>query len=189
MKLSLLGLASLLVIALTACGDDVASHSAPVGIHLAFASNDVSAGRVGDDKNINTESGNPYAAYMTEARDVLGRDPSRIEIDSLTLRLVAPSGSVTTLGDIYDGPTALTFEMNGTGTIVPVATLSIVAATTAGPVPMDVGFASGGVTGDDWAALKDGNFKVAIDGPAQGDFEGANASVDLEALFEFEAIE
>jgi hypothetical protein len=180
---------ALFVTVLAACGDDVVSHSGPVGIHLAFSSGDVSGGRVGDDKNINTESGNPYAAYMAEAREVLGHDPSRIEVDSLTVRLVAPAGSVTTLGGIYDGPTALTFVMNSTNTVMPVATLAIVAATGAGPVPMDVAFDSGGLSADDWASLKDGNFKVVIDGPAQGDFEGASANVDLEALFTFDAIE
>jgi hypothetical protein len=180
---------ALFVTVLAACGDDVVSHSAPVGIHLAFSSGDVAGGRVGDDKNINTESGNPYAAYIADAREALGHDPSRIEVDSLTLTIATGTSGVTALGEIFDGPTALTFEMNSTNTIVPVASLAIVASTGPGPVPMDGAFDSSTVTGDDWTSLLDGDFKVVIDGPAQGDFEGANAAVDLEALFTFDAIE
>jgi hypothetical protein len=171
------------------CGGDVVSHSGPVGIHLAFSSGDVAAGRVGDDKNINTESGNPYAAYIAEAQGVLGHDPSRIEVDSLTLTVTPGSSGVTQLGAIFDGVTAITFEMNGTDTIVPVATLAVDAAVGAGPAPMSVGFDSDTVTGEDWTSLVDGNFKVIVDGPAAAGFAGASASVDLEALFTFEAIE
>ncbi len=175
--------------AAAACGDDAVSHSAPVGIHLAFSSGDVAGGRVGDEKNINTESGNPYGAFAAATRDALGRDPSRIEIDSLTVALTATSTGVTTLGAIYDGPATIAFEMNGTSAIVPVASLAIGPTTAAGPVPMTISFDSGAVTGDDWSALVAGSFKVRIDGPAQGDFENAGASVDLEAMFTFEAFE
>ncbi len=180
---------ALLVLTLAACGDDVVSHSAPVGIHLAFSSGDVAGGRVGDDKNINTESGNPYAAYIAEAREVLDGDPGAIEIDTLTLTLTDPEGAVTTLGDIYDGPTSLSFVMNGTDAVVPVATTTIVADTGAGPIDQAITFDGSTVTGDDWQSLLDGNFKVVIDGPAQGDFEGAGASVDLLATFTFNALE
>jgi len=180
-----------LVIAITtaACGDDPVSHSEPVGIHLAFASGDVAGGRVGDDKNINTESGNPYAAFVAAARDALGRDPSSISVDELTLTLLTTSTGVASLGEIYDGPTDISFEMNGTNTLVPVASLAIGPTTTAGPVPMVIGFVPDAVLGDDWTALVGGNFKVVIDGPAQINFETAGASVDLEARFLFTAYE
>lgn len=172
-----------------ACGDDPVSHSEPVGIHLSFGSGDVAGGRVGDDKNINTESGNPYAAFVAAARDALGRDPGNIEVEGVTLTLLPTSTGVAGLGEIYDGPTGLSFEMNGTGTIVPVASLDIGPATMAGPITMVVGFAPSTIVGDDWTSLVGGNFKVAIDGPAQGDFENAGASVDLEATFTFTAYE
>lgn len=178
------------LLAVAACGgDDAVSYSAPVGIKLAFASNDVAAGRVGDDKNINTESGNPYAAYVAEARDVLGHDPARIELDSLTVAFATGTTGVTTFGEIYDGTAAITFVMNGTDTVVPVATLDVGPTTGAGPHAFAIGFDASTMVGADWASLLDGNFKVQLDGPAQGDFEGAGATIDLTATFAFVALD
>ena len=83
------------IVALTACGDDPVSYSSPVGINLKAESGAVSGTAISDEKGITTESGNPYGAFVTEARKALGRDPSRIELDGLTLTLGANSTGVT----------------------------------------------------------------------------------------------
>jgi hypothetical protein len=180
-----LGLA-LVALAAPACGEDPVSHYGQVGLQLALASAEVSGGRVGDEQQVGAASGDPYGAFMAAARGALGGEPGGMEIDMLRLRVI---GGGVRLGAIYDGPTTVTFAMNGTGTIVPVATLDIEPTTGPGPSPMIVGFDAGTVTGDDWTALLGGDFAVVLDGPAAATFEGAGASVGLEALFTFQAIE
>src|SRR5512137_2237112 len=49
-----------------------------VGISLGAQASDVNAGVVTVSKNINTESGNPYAEYVRAAHQALGRPPSAI---------------------------------------------------------------------------------------------------------------
>src|SRR5687768_10416129 len=105
----------ILLACVAACGDDEVSYSAPVGIKLSLASGDVDNGQLLDEKNINTESGNPYGAYITAAREELGgHDPGDIRLDHLTLQLDTTSSGVTTLADVFAGAVAIEFVMSGT---------------------------------------------------------------------------
>ncbi len=61
-RLAYIALGSL---ALAACGDDPVSYSEPVGINLKAKSSDTINNVVTDDKGINTESGNPYGAFVS----------------------------------------------------------------------------------------------------------------------------
>lgn len=158
----LVGLAST-----AACGDDVLSYSAPVGIKLSVASGDVSGGQLVDEKNINTESGNPYGASIAEARAQLGGgDPGALRLDRLQLQLEPTSTNVTVLGEVFAGQAEIQFLMNGSGALLPVATLAVTAATAAGPIDSVVGFDASGVTAADWTGLVGGQFKVVLRGPA-----------------------
>jgi hypothetical protein len=178
------------LVCLAACGDDELSYSAPVGIKLSVSSGDVANGEVLDEKNINTESGNPYGAFIAEARDELGGgDPGAIRLDRLQLQLDSTSNNVTTLAGVFGGVTDIEFIMSGTDTVVPVASFDVVAATGAGPVEMTIGFDSATVTGADWTSLIGGQFKVVVAGPAASTFAAANADADLTATFEFTALE
>ena len=84
------------VLVLAGCGGDPVSHSAPVGINLKAKSSDTVNNVVTDDKGINTESGNPYGAFVTDARRELGNvDPAVIEVDEVEIFLGANSTGVT----------------------------------------------------------------------------------------------
>ncbi|MCB9563010.1 MAG: hypothetical protein H6708_21605 [Kofleriaceae bacterium] len=180
---------SLGALGLAACGgDDALSYSAPVGIDLKAKSSDVAGGVVSNDKGITTESGNPYGAFVSDARDALGGgDPGRIEVEGLTLLLGAGSTGVLTLGEVFDGTVEVLFVMNDTNDTFPVGSTAVVATTPAGPIDLDVSFDSSAVAAVNWDKMLTGSFKVALRGPAQGDFENANADVDLEATFTFGA--
>src|SRR5258706_10931080 len=90
--------------ALAACGTDPVNYSAPVGIELHAKSADVNMSVVTEQKDITTETGNPYGAFVNAAKAKLGgKDPSRIEIDSLTLTLGAQSTGVSKLDDVLTG--------------------------------------------------------------------------------------
>jgi hypothetical protein len=171
-----------------ACGDDPVSHSEPVGIHLAVSDGDVDGTTASDDKNINTESGNPYGAFVAAAREHVGGDPSSISVDAVTLRIAEGSG-IATLGAVFDGAVTISFEMNGTSTLHPVASRDFAAADAAGPIALAVTFDSDSLPGPDYADLASGSFKVALTGEVADGFVALRDTADLEAVFLFTAYE
>jgi len=112
-------------LALAGCGDDPVSYSAPVGINLKAKSANSTNGVVTDEKGINTESGNPFGAFVTDARRELGRDPGYIDVDEVTVLLGAGSTGVTRLGEVFTGNVEVLFQMNDTNNTYPVASGTI----------------------------------------------------------------
>jgi len=182
-------LGGLLALCAGACGDDPVSYSAPVGIHLKAKSANTANGVVSDEKSINTESGNPYGAFISDARGKLGRDPSVIEVERVELLLGAGSTGAATLGEVFAGAVDVLFQMNDTDTSYPVAESAISASTTAGPVAFDVRFVGNDVPDLDYVKLLGGSFKVVAHGPAAPTFMTKGADVDLQITFTFSAFE
>src|SRR5262245_5126240 len=126
-----IGLASKLVLSLSlslsflaaACGDDKGepvSVSDQVGIELKADSDKVVGGTVSDEKNINTEEGNPYGAFVNDAVGQIGHDPSAIDVDSVAL-LVGAGSDVTALNQVFDGQVEVLFQMTTSNDTIPVA--------------------------------------------------------------------
>ncbi len=177
-------------LALVACGgDDPVSYSAPVGINLKAKSDDVTNGVVTDDKGINTESGNPYGAFVTDARAEIGADPGLIDVAGVDLFIGANSTGVTKLGEVFAGQVDVLFEMNDTNNSYTVASGAISADSGAGPIGADVTFAADEVPDLDYAKLLAGSFKVVVRGPAAPGFATAGADVDLQVTLTFAAFE
>lgn len=170
-----------------ACGKDPVSHSAPVGISLDAKSSDVNAGQVSVDKNVNTESGNPYGAFTNAAVQALGRSPSRIEVRSATLALESTSTGVTGLELVFGGAATVSFQMNGSSVVYPVASLA--SPSGAGPAALAVAFDSTSMPPADYADLVGGSFKVVLAGPAATGFGTASATARMKATFTFVAWE
>ncbi len=175
------------VVMLSGCG--AVSFSAPVGINLKTKAGDVRNGVVTQDKGITTESGNPYSAFITDARAKLdGKDPETIEISSLTLLLGAQSTGVTALEQVFNGKVEVFFVMNDTDNTYPVG--NITDPKGSGPVELDVTFDSDTITGEDRTKLLGGSFKTVIRGPAASGFAPpSNAEASLQLTFTFEAYE
>lgn len=180
----------LVVLALlaAACGDDPVSHSEPVGITLSVASGDVDNGALLDEKNINTESGNPYGVFASAAREAVGGTPSSIELEAATLAIVDSTG-VTTLAEIFSGDVDIAFVTNGSSTAYPVATRTILADEGPGPVELEVELDSEAFSDADYAELVDGSFKVVLSGIAAAGFANASADADLSVVMTFTAFE
>src|SRR6478735_3713153 len=106
----------LAVVLLAACGDDPVNYSAPVGIELKAKSGDVTNNAIHEEKGITTESGNPYGAFIADAKAKLGgKDPSEIDIDKMTLTLnIAKSTNVATIDQAISGESTVQFIMNDT---------------------------------------------------------------------------
>jgi hypothetical protein len=187
----LLALAPLALLA--ACGGkDPVAYSAPVGISLPVASKDASSGSISVGKNINTESGNPYGAFVNAARARIGHDPSRIVLTATTLTLLpGTSTGVNALEEVFTGQAMISFQMNGANATYPAA--QIVNPVGAGPVSLSVGFDSSSLPDADRASLIQGQFKVLLSGTPPGGATGAFATgndlADLVATFGFIAYE
>lgn len=182
-------LALLSTAALAACSDDPINYSEPVSISLQFKSSDVAAGRIATDKNINTESGNPYAAFVSAAQTKLGKAPGRIDVANVTLTVAATSKQVATLGEIFAGDCKLKFVLNSGNVAFEVATRTMAAADPAGPVALITAFDSADLDAGQYTQLVGGAFKVALDCAAATTFAAAGATADLKATFTFGAYE
>ncbi len=194
--ISSLGLAALAValpaaFALAACGgDDPVSHSAPVGINLKADSDKVVGTNVTDKKNINTESGNPYGAFVNEAQNVLGRAPGRIEVDGVSILMAAGSTGVSMLSEIFNGRIDVMFEMSATTDTIPVAHTIIDPKTMGrGPIELEIDFDSANLAPANFADLVAGNFNVVYSGVVASGYSTLGAKADLQITFTFEAFD
>lgn len=181
-----------LAFALAACGSDPVSYSAPVGINLKLKSSDAANGAVSNEKAITTEQGNPYGAFVADARTKLGRDPGVIDVDRVEVLLGAGSTGVTVLGDVFDGNFEVLFQMNDSANSYPVANGLISdtgSAVTGSGVTLSANFAADSVPDVDYQAMLSGSFKTVGRGPVSAGFVGKGADVDLQLTFTFAAFE
>ena len=86
-----------------ACGDDPVAYSETVSVKLSgIKPGDIQNGQTSEDKNINTEEGNPYGDFIKGARAALGgRDPGAVEIVSAIVRVHADSKNVSTVDAVF----------------------------------------------------------------------------------------
>jgi len=170
------------------CGSDPVSYSAPVGINLKAKSADVANATVQDEKNITTESGNPYGAFVSDARLALGgQNPTEIALERVTLTLGGGSNGVTGLEQIFAGQVDVLFVTNDSNNTYLGA--HVVDPTGVGPVELEIDFASEDWQGGDFDKLLGGSFKVVVRGAAAADFQGKGSEADLQVTFSFAAFE
>jgi hypothetical protein len=178
------------VCSVAACGDDPVRYSEPVGIQLKAKSSDVVAGALDDEKGINTESGNPYGAFIAGARASLGgSDPAEIALEGLTVTLGGGSTGVTGVGQVFTGQVDVLFVMNDTNNSFPAGGGVVAATDGTGPIGLDATFDSSALATADMSKLLGGSFKVVIRGPAAATFEAAGADADLQLTLTFAAYE
>lgn len=180
-------MATLWALALFGC-DSAASYSAPVAINLKAKSGDVLQNVVSDTKSMSSQMGNPYGAFISAAQQKLGRDPSRIEITALAIRLdAADSTGVTRLEEVFTGQVDVLFVINDTNDTYHVGQVVNPAGTD--PVLVTVDFDSTKVSSVDYQKLLNGSFSVVVRGPASSSFATANAQANIETGFTFAAYE
>lgn len=168
------------------CADDPVSFSEPVGINLKAKSSDSVNAVVTTDKQITTESGNPYGAFVNDATAKLGKAPARIEVDHATLLLGADSKNVAKLENVFTGDVDIAFVMNDTNNTYDVGTLH--APTGVGPVGFDIAFDGTAVAAQDMPKLLGGGFGVALRGDVAPAFStDGTAEADLQVTLTFAA--
>lgn len=92
----------LLAACLVACSEQEPPSSL-VAISLQAKSSDVPGPGLTLEKQIMTEAGNPYEAFIADAEARLGKETSRIDFERLTLRLGDDSTKVTALEQVCAG--------------------------------------------------------------------------------------
>jgi len=102
-----------------ACDDDPVAYSETVSLKLSGIKNgDLDNGQASEEKNINTESGNPYAEFLKRARAKLGgRDPGAIEIVQADVRVHSDSKNVSTVDAVF---ASLELFITNSATTIPV---------------------------------------------------------------------
>ena len=142
------------------CGDDdPVAHSETVTLSFSgIKATTIKDGAASVEKNINTESGNPYADFVKNARAALGgHDPSAIELVSATLRVTDGSQSIETFDQLY---TALDLTLaDSASSLVVGHVASPVGATIVVPLDGEVDYAPFAPT------FLGGDFKVGLTGP------------------------
>src|SRR3954471_3040003 len=159
----LIAAVSTTVVLSAACGGKKKSSpvnfSEPVGISLSAHKQDVTAGVLLVEKNVNTETGNPFGKFVTDAQAALnGNDPSSVGINSLVLTLTS-SSSVAGLEEVFSGPVSVIFVMNASTGSYPAGTVATVSGTAA---TLSAGFDSSVMSPTDYTAFLGGQFKVAV---------------------------
>ena len=170
------------------CGSDSkpVSHSAPVGINLKVKSGDAKNGSISDEKGITTESGNPYGAFIKDAKDKLdGADPARITVSSVSLLLGGDSKGVTKLEQVFAGDVETLFQVADSKNTYPVG--KVTDPEGSGPVSVSADFDSTQLSPTDQDKLIEGGFDVVIRGTAADGFAKAGADADLQLTFTFNA--
>lgn len=180
--------ASLLSLPLAACGSDPVNYSAPVGIELKAKSGDVAQASLTSSKDITTESGNPYGAFVNTAEAKLsGKTPSAIEVSDLTLTLGGQSTGVNALEQVMTGDVDVAFVVNNTNNTYDAG--HVINPTGVGPVAMDPNFDWSTVAEADRTQMLNGSFKVVLRAPAAASFASSGASVSLQVTFTFDALQ
>jgi len=144
------------------------SHSGPVNIRLdKFKDGDVRNDAFDSDKSVNSESGNPYGAFLQAARTRLGAQfnpdtpGAAVVVDRVTLTIDQDTRGVTAFEQVLGGP--LVLYLASSSTTVNIGTVA--QPTGAGPVEVTL-------TADRAALapirrdLLSGSFKVGIRVPA-----------------------
>ena len=169
-----------------ACGSDPVGYSAPVGIELKAKSGDAANNAITEQKDITTESGNPYGAFTNDAMTKLGgKAPSSIGIDQLTLTLGGQSTGVNALDQVVTGDVDVAFVVNNSNNTYDAG--HVTSPTGVGPVNMSTTFDWSKVTAADRTEMLGGSFKVVLRAPAATTFANAGADASLQVTFTFAA--
>jgi hypothetical protein len=176
------------LVLVAACGDDPVNYSDDIGIEIKSKSGDAADSVITEEKSITTESGNPYGAFITEAKNRLGHDPSNIVLEKLTITLGGQSTGVTTLEQVMTGEAYVKFVVNDTNNTIAVGQFSN--PTGPGPFGGDPSFDMlENATDTDVPKMLGGSFKVVLNATPAADFAGKGAEASLQLTFTFSAFE
>lgn len=159
-----------------------------VTLNLKAKGDGVQSGVITEEKDIDTESGNPYGAFAKLAKDELGKAPGHVELDRCTISLGAKSKGVVALNKVFSGKVEVLFLVDSGKNSYVAASIDKVSGS--GPVVLSVSFDNSAISAADRAKIVDGKFKVVIRGNAAQEFDGnKDAEAELLVALTFSAFE
>lgn len=182
-------LVSGVLVLLAGCPAAPVTYSAPVGISMHAKSSEATNGLVIDNKRISTEQGNPYGAFVSEAKAQLaGRSPTVLVVEGAQLSLGEGSSGVTSLAEVYGGNVTIEFLIDDSNNSFGVAN-GIVDLTADDALELAPHFDSGALSEFDYLKLLGGHFSVVARGTAARGFADKGANGDLGVTLTFSAFE
>jgi hypothetical protein len=146
---------------LAACDEDPVVATDLIVIQLSgIKQGDITDGVVSKSKNVSTESGNPYHAFLVEARAVLGRDPARIRVESVQLTLDGSTRGIASFADLFNADAEVYLDADVGGTV---NVARVTRPTGTGPVELAV-VSTDATLAPILAALLSGDFRVGVRG-------------------------
>lgn len=151
-------LVSAVALAIGGCSDAV-SHSETVSLKLGgMKEGDLKENKLSEEKNVNSESGNPYGVFIKNAKAQLdGRDPGQVAPVSAFLRMHSDTTGVTGFEEVF---TSMELFFSNSATTIPVGTVASPSGTSVEVVLTDTNLEAL------HASMVSGDFKVGVRGPA-----------------------
>jgi len=161
MKSMVQGILVLVALGAVAGCEEPAATSDTIVIRLSgIKEGDIIDGFVEREKNVTTETSNPYAAFLADAREALGTDPTLVEVEAVSLTLGGDTRGVAGFEELFTGEVNVFLRTDDGGTVY---VGRVTDPTGVGPVECEL------VAGDEALApilpsLLDGSFRVGVRG-------------------------
>ncbi len=160
MQISLLLISCFVGLALVGCSDDPVFTSGQVGISLGLKEGAIVGDQIDSRKNVSTESGNPYGAFIQEVKDEFGDSPREIRIEAVSLQIQDTKDDVAVFQDLW--PESVEVFLAADDTVSGFTVASVQGPTGLGPINVPTRPV------DDATALEtllaSGNFRVGVRG-------------------------
>lgn len=172
-----------LVVSYCGGGSDVHSYSEAITIRLKAKESDLKNGVIEDDKNIATETGNPYSFFINNAVKDLGKGPSSIGVDKMTLILGAGTKGVAAFDDLFSDRVHIFFSNEEKTKTVYVGTVEKPSGV--GPIDVEITASRDELKATLFSEMLSGNFRVGYRGNTglsekNGDFD---ANIEVTIIF------
>lgn len=145
---------------LLGCSDDPAFTSGQVGISLGVKEGDIVGDQIDSRKNVSTESGNPYGAFISKVEDEFGDSPREIRVEAVTLQIQESKDDVSVFEDLWPETVNVFLAADDTVSGFVVASID----SPAGLGPINVPIRSVDDADGLGQLLESGNFRVGVRG-------------------------
>lgn len=161
MKNTIRGILVVLALGAVAGCEEPAATSDTIVIRLSgIKESDIVDGFVEREKNVTTESSNPYAQFLSDAREALGTEPPEVRVEAASLTLGGDSRNVAGFEELFTGEVNVFLRTDDGGTVY-VARVTDPAGV--GPVECEV-IADDEALAPILPSLLDGGFRVGVRG-------------------------
>lgn len=160
MQLSHILLSGFIGLSLVGCSDDPAFTSGQVGISLSLKEGAIVGDQIDSRKNVSTESGNPYGAFISKVQNEFGDTPREIRIEAVSLQIQDTKDDVAVFEDLW--PESVQVFLAADDTVSGFTVASVEGPTGLGPINVPTRPVEDTTALE--TLLESGNFRVGVRG-------------------------